>query len=216
MGSQCCGPVEVRSQKFKKAVWIALLLNFGMFIYEFGASFLADSSALKADALDFLGDAANYSVSLFVLSHAIQTRAKASILKGLTMASFAIWVLYSTFHSAYFGASPVAETMGLIGFIALLVNAGVAIMLYQFREGDSNMQSVWLCSRNDAIGNVAVLFAAVGVAYFGTMWPDLIVALLMSYLGLTASMKVLRMAIDELKSPTNMLTTTTCSTKKNA
>lgn len=196
---KCCGPVEVKSTKFRIVVWVALALNLGMFFYEFGVSFLADSSSLKADALDFLGDAANYMVSLFVLSRSLNLKAKASILKGLTMAAFGVWVLISTVQSALYGAQPQAEIMGWIGAIALAVNLFVAYLLYQFRDGDSNMQSVWLCSRNDAIGNVAVLGAALGVAYFGTMWPDLVVAALMSYLGFGASMKVLRTARMELK-----------------
>lgn len=209
---KCCGPVEVKSTKFRNVVWVALGLNLAMFFYEFGASFLADSSSLKADALDFLGDAANYTVSLFVLSRSLKLKAKASILKGLTMAAFAVWVLVSTMQSALYGAQPQADMMGWIGAIALAVNLLVAFLLYQFRDGDSNMQSVWLCSRNDAIGNVAVLAAAGGVAYFGTMWPDLAVAALMSYLGLTASIKVLRVAFAEMNEPTKIVSD--CSAKK--
>lgn len=198
---KCCGLVEAKTGKFRKVVWIALAVNFGMFCYEFGASFLADSSALKADALDFLGDSANYAIGLFVLSRSIQFRASASLLKGFTMAGFGLWVIGSAGWSATFGASPVAETMGWVGFLALIANVSVAVLLYEFREGDSNMKSVWLCSRNDAIGNVAVMIAAAAVYFTRSMWPDLIVAGLMAYLGISASIQVIRAAREELKNP---------------
>jgi Co/Zn/Cd efflux system component len=198
---RCCGPVEVKSQKFRRVVWTALVLNFGMFLYEFGASFLADSQSLKADSLDFLGDAANYGVSLFVIGLAIQTRAKASLIKGLTMGAFGIWVLFQTVYNAIHGASPNAEVMGFVGLLALIVNAIVAILLYQFRDGDSNMQSVWLCTRNDVIGNIAVLGAAAGVAYLNSMLPDLIVATFMAYLSVSASVKIIRLALVEMRTP---------------
>lgn len=211
MGKDCCGPVEVKSQKFRKVVWTTLALNLGMFFYEFGASFLADSQSLKADSLDFLGDSANYAVSLFVLGLAIKTRAKASIAKGVTMAAFGFWVVYQTIQSALYGSAPQAEMMGWIGFIALVINLICAFLLYQFRDGDSNMQSVWLCSRNDVIGNIAVLGAAVGVGYLGTMWPDLAIATFMAYLSVTSSFKVIRIAIDEMRMP---ISVSTCQMKK--
>lgn len=211
----CCGPLEVKNSKFKFAVWIALALNFGMFFYEFGMSFLADSSALKADALDFLGDSANYAISLFVLGRAVQFRASAALIKGLTMGGFGIWVFGYAIWTAVRGASPDAQTMSLVGFIALMVNVTVALMLYQFRDGDSNMKSVWLCSRNDAVGNIAVMIAGGAVYFTHTMWPDLIVALLMAYLGLSASIEVIRAAIKELREPQRQSTpAATCSSKK--
>lgn len=199
--SDCCGPIQAKTGKFRKIVWIALAVNLSMFFYEFGASFLADSSALKADALDFLGDSANYGIGLFVLNLSLTVRASASLIKGLTMGAFGLWVLGAAAWSVIAGASPVATTMGWVGFFALIANIAVALLLYEFREGDSNMKSVWLCSRNDAIGNIAVILAAGAVYLTNSLWPDVIVAGLMAYLGLSASTQVIRLARNELQSP---------------
>lgn len=198
---KCCGPIKVQSERFRKAVWIAFAINLSMFAYEFGASFLANSASLKADALDFLGDAANYAVSLFVLSRSLHLKAKASLLKGLTMGGFGIWVFSATVYNAFYGKLPDSEAMVWIGTIALVANLTVAVLLYQFRDGDSNMKSVWLCSRNDAIGNVAVMGAAAAVFYFKTRWPDLVVAFFMAYLTLSSSVHIISAALHELKSP---------------
>lgn len=196
--TSCESDKKPASADARKALWIALIANAVMFFVEFIGSYSAHSVSLKADALDFLGDAANYSVSLFVLGMSVSIRAKASLTKGLVMGSFGFWVLGSAILSFYYGKTPQAETMGILSILALLTNFGVALILYKFRDGDSNMQSVWLCSRNDAIGNIAVMLAAVGVYYMKSNIPDLIVALLMVSLGLSAAVRVITLSRREL------------------
>lgn len=201
MSDACC---EVKhdqtNQKIRKVLWIALFLNALMFVVEFTASFVADSVSLKADSIDFLGDSFNYGISLYVLNATIRTRSMASMLKASSMGLFGVWVIYEAIFNAIQGSAPDAPAMGLLGFLALVVNVFVAFLLFKFREGDSNMQSVWLCSRNDAIGNIAVMIAASGVFLTGTMWPDLIVAGIMGILGLMACYKVFKKAIPEYRS----------------
>src|SRR5690606_32998692 len=163
------------------------------------AGLAAGSVSLQADALDFFGDAANYGVSLAVLGMALAWRARASLLKGFSMAVFGVWVLAHTIFNLVTGVVPEPMTMGVIGTAALAVNLGVALLLYRYREGDSNMRSVWLCTRNDALGNLAVLAAALGVFGTGAGWPDLIVASVMAALALTSSAQVTRHALQELR-----------------
>lgn len=184
----------------KNALWIALAANLVMFFVEVIGSLKADSVSLRADALDFLGDAANYAVTLFVLGMAVTIKAKASMAKGIVMGSFGLWVFGSAIYNLQQGAAPESHTMGVLGILALLTNLSVALILYKYREGDSNMQSVWLCSRNDAIGNIAVILAAVGVYFTGKNIPDVVVASLMAILGLTAAFRVLKLSKQELKS----------------
>lgn len=184
---------------FRKVLWIALVANALMFILEVGASWAAGSVSLLADALDFGGDAANYALSLFVLGMALQTRAKAALLKGISMGLYGLGVLAFASYSAFQGEVPSYTTMGVVGFMALSVNVGVAALQYRYRNGDSNMRSVWLCSRNDAIGNLAVLGAAVLVGVTQTAWPDLVVAAFMASLGLSSSVSVIRQARAEIR-----------------
>ena len=188
------------SPRYRRILWTALVLNAAMFAVEIGAGFRSGSVSLLADAIDFFGDAANYGVTLAVLSMGIAWRARAALLKGLSMLGFGIFVAGASIWSATRGVPPEALTMGLIGALALAVNVAVALMLYAFREGDANMRSVWLCSRNDAIGNVAVMLAALGVVGTGTVWPDLAVAAVMAYLAITGGWSVLRQARGELTS----------------
>lgn len=200
MGAECCDVKHEKvSQQFRKVLWVALVLNFTMFIVEFAASFSADSVSLIADSIDFFGDAANYAVSLFVLGLGVATRAKASLLKAATMAAFGFWVIGTAIYKAIVISSPEPQVMGLLGLIAMLVNLAVAIMLYSFRDGDSNMKSVWLCTRNDVIGNIAVMIAASGVFLTTTRWPDLVVAFGMGALSLHSSLQVVKVARLELK-----------------
>ena len=170
-----------------------------MFLVELASSFSADSVSLVADSIDFFGDAANYAVSLFVLSSGLVVRAKASLLKAATMGLFGVWVIGVSIYNAIAISVPVAETMGKLGVIAMLANLLVALMLYKYRDGDSNMQSVWLCTRNDVIGNIAVIVAASGVFLTTTRWPDLIVAFGMGILSLYSSLQVIKVAKLELK-----------------
>lgn len=184
---------------FRKVLWIALIANAAMFFIEIGASWRSGSVALLADSLDFGGDAANYALSLFVLGMALQTRAKAALLKGISMGLYGVGVLVFALYAALNGKVPVHTTMGLVALLALAVNVGVAAIQYKYRNGDSNMRSVWLCSRNDAIGNLAVLGAAVLVGLTQTAWPDLAAAALMALLGLSASVSVIKQARRELR-----------------
>ena len=170
-----------------------------MFFIEVGASWSAGSVSLLADSLDFGCDAANYALSLFVLGMALQTRAKAALLKGVSMGLYGLGVLGFAAYPAMHGEVPSYATMGVVGLMALSVNVGVAAIQYRYRNGDSNMRSVWLCSRNDAIGNLAVLGAALLVGVTQTAWPDLAVAALMATLGLTASFSVIKQARAEIR-----------------
>ena len=156
-------PEAAKDPKYRKILWFALIVNAAMFAIELGAGFSSGSVSLLADAIDFLGDAANYGVSLAVLTMAMAWRSKAALLKGACMLGFGVFVLARAIWVAKTGAVPEAATMGSIGFLALIANVTVALMLYRYRTGDANMRSVWLCSRNDAFGNIAVMLAAVGV-----------------------------------------------------
>ena len=183
---------------FQRVLWIALAVNATMFAAEIVASFLAGSVSLQADALDFFGDAANYGISLFVLGLSLSARARAALFKGGTMAAFGLWVIGNAAYSAIVGTVPEPFIMGPVAIIALLANVTVAIMLYRHRNGDSNRQSVWLCSRNDAIGNVAVFLAAAGVFATNTGWPDILVAVVIAALNLSAAWRVFVQARSEL------------------
>lgn len=185
--------------RYRAILWIALLLNAGMFVLEIAAGIHAGSLSLLADAIDFAGDALNYGVSLAVLAAALHWRARAAIVKSLSMMGFGLFVLAHAAWSLWHGGVPEAMTMGAVATLALVVNVAVAAMLYAFREGDANMRSVWLCSRNDAIGNVAVMLAALGVFGTGSAWPDLLVASLMAALALQGGWLVLRQARGELR-----------------
>lgn len=185
------------NSKFRTALWIALVINLSMFFVEVIGGAYANSSALWADALDFLGDAVNYSISLAVLGASLYWRATVALLKGITMAVFGLVVIAKVIYAYMLGIPPEAITMGVIGVLALIANVIAAVILYAFRDGDSNMRSVWLCSRNDAIGNVAVILAAIGVFGTGSLWPDIVVAVIMASLGLTAGYQVIKQAIKE-------------------
>ena len=203
MADDCCKAAcgttaTLNDPRWRRALWIALGVNAGMFAVEMAAGAAADSRALQADALDFLGDAANYAISLLVAGMALAWRARAALAKGLTLIGLGGWVMITAVLAALGGAAPEPELMGIIG--ALAANAGVAIMLYRFRTGDANMRSVWICSRNDAIGNIAVMAAALGVFGTGTARPDLIVAAILALLGISGGIQIVRQARRELGS----------------
>ena len=192
-------PAVEASPTYRRVLWLALLANAAMFLVEVACGLKAGSVSLLADSLDFLGDSANYGISLFVLGMAVTARARGSLLKAGSMFLFGVVILGIAAYRFLNGEPPEAYTMGIIGFVAMLVNVGVALMLFRWRDGDSNMQSVWLCSRNDAIGNVAVMLAAAAVAYTAQPWPDLLVAVFMAVLAVTASYQVMKVARLELK-----------------
>lgn len=187
------------SDAYKRRLWMVIFLNAGMFIVEiFGGAF-ANSKALQADALDFLGDATTYGLSLYVIGMSITARTRAAMLKGISLFVMGLWVFGSTAYSFWTDTLPVAELMGGIGLMALAANLLSVFLLVNFKDGDANVRSVWLCSRNDAIGNVAVMLAAVAVWFLGSRWPDLIVAIMMAGLFLSSAWQILTQALREKK-----------------
>jgi Co/Zn/Cd efflux system component len=188
----------VNLERYRRVLWVALGVNLAMFLVEIGFGLSAGSLSLLADAIDFAGDALNYGVSLAVLTSALAWRTLAALAKAISMMGFGIFLLGQAAWAVWHGAVPNALAMGGVATFALLANVLVAWMLYAFREGDANMRSVWLCSRNDAIGNVAVMAAATGVFGTGTAWPDLAVASVMAALALQGGWSVWRHARSEL------------------
>jgi Co/Zn/Cd efflux system component len=191
------------SAAYRRALWAVIAINGAMFLVEIAAGMLAGSQALKADALDFLGDTATYSISLFVIGMPLVWRARAALVKGLSLGAMGLWVLGATAYHVLVLGIPRAEVMGAIGLLALVANLTSVLLLLKFRDGDANIRSVWLCSRNDAIGNVAVILAASGVWATGTAWPDLIVAGVMATLFLWSSGQIARQALGELRTEKN-------------
>lgn len=203
MPDSCCqhdAPPPSRDDGFRRVLWIALAVNAGMFLVEGVSGLLGHSVSLQADALDFLGDAANYGLSLAVLGMALTHRATAALIKGVAMGLSGLWVVGSAVHNMVAQTAPEPGVMGIVGFLALAANLGIAVLLYRHRRGDSNRRSVWLCTRNDAIGNLAVMLAAAGVFASGTAWPDLAVAAVMAGLALSSSYRVIAQAIGEIRS----------------
>jgi Co/Zn/Cd efflux system component len=207
MADCCCTPPPLNlgrpeeNAAYRRVLKAVLGVNAAMFLVEIGAGLAAGSASLQADALDFLGDAANYGISLFVVGMALRYRASAALAKGATMAAFGVWVLGTVIWHLLHGTLPSAFTMGAVGFAALAANAASFGLLWAYRRGDANMRSAWICTRNDVIGNLAVLLAALGVFGTGTGWPDLIVAAIMAALALQGAMTVVRQSLDELRQP---------------
>ena len=199
MACSCSAP-EPKSPApgFRKALWIALWVNLAMFVVEGVASLSSGSVSLMADAIDFFGDSANYILSLTVLSMGMLWRGRAAMVKGITMTAFGLVVWARAVWVVQAGITPEPLTMGAVGLLALAANVSVAAMLFKFREGDSDIRSLWLCSRNDAISNIAVMVAALGVFGTGTAWPDLIVAAIMGTLAITAGISVMRHARSDI------------------
>ncbi len=190
-------PESATGKEWRRILWFALVVNAVMFVVEIAAGISAGSSSLQANALDFFGDATNYAISLWVVGMAVAWQTRAAFLKGASLVVFGFWIIGTTAWHFYVGTVPEVSTMGVIGFIALVANLVVAVTLYKFRNGDANMRSVWLCTRNDAVGNIAVLFAAVGVFGTATGYPDYIVAAILAYLSISAGWQTLRQALGE-------------------
>ena len=200
--SRCgCGS-EVKfdgvSAAYKRALWAVIAINAAMFAVEMAAGVMAGSQALKADALDFAGDTATYGLSLFVIGMPLVWRSRAALFKGASLAVMGLWVLASTAYHVLVLGLPQAEVMGVIGFLALAANLSSVLLLLRYRDGDANVRSVWLCSRNDAIGNIAVIAAASGVWATSTAWPDLIVAGIMASLFSWSAAQIVRQSLREL------------------
>lgn len=201
MSASCCQAGAARDARYRRVLWAALIINAVMFLGEAVAGLAARSVSLQADALDFFGDAANYGISLSVLGLSLRRRAAASLAKAATMGLFGLWVIGATVWHAVQGTLPHAFTMGAVGAAALGANLLVFALLWAYRYGDSNMRSVWVCSRNDVAGNLAVLLAAAGVFGTGTGWPDLIVAAVMAALALQGAWHVAELARRERRAP---------------
>ncbi|MBU8541564.1 cation transporter [Falsiroseomonas tokyonensis] len=184
---------------FRRVLWIIILLNGGMFFFEFIAGAISGSLALQADSLDFAMDAATYGLSLAVIGMAAATRARAALMKAASLGLVAAWVLGAAVWRTLGGGVPEAITMGSIAIAAFAANLLSVLLLWKWRDGDANIRSVWLCSRNDAFGNLLVLAAAAGVFGTGTRWPDLAVAAVMSALFLQTSFLTARTALAELR-----------------
>jgi Co/Zn/Cd efflux system component len=194
----CCDLPAKRDNSYRRLLWAALVINAVMLAVEVGAGVAAGSAALQADALDFLGDTANYAISLFVLGMALRYRIGAALAKGVTMGIFGTWVLAVTVWHVVHATVPHALTMGIIGFAALGANVATFALLWRHRRAEANLRSAWICTRNDVVGNLAVLLAALGVFGTRTGWPDFIVAAIMASLALQGSVVVVRQAVSEL------------------
>ncbi|MCI1270097.1 MAG: cation transporter [Sphingobium sp.] len=204
MSDSCCASACGSEQtlgdaRWRRVLWIALGLNAAMFAVEGVAGFYAGSRALQADALDFLGDAANYAISLGVAGQALAWRARTALVKGVTITLFGFGVLGSAIWGLFHGSNPEPYAMGMVGALALAVNLAVALMLYRYRTGDANMRSVWICSRNDAINNCLVIGAGFAVLATGSGLPDIFVALIMAGLGISGGLQVVRHARSEMR-----------------
>src|SRR3954471_19200594 len=208
MADCCCTPPPLNLDPhkenvaaYRRVLWAVLAINGTMFLVEIGAGLAAGSASLQADALDFFGDAANYAISLMVVGMALRYRATAALAKGATMGVFGLWIIGTVIWHALHGTLPSALTMGAVGFAALAANAASFALLWTHRHGDANMRSAWICTRNDVLGNLAVLLAALGVFGTGTGWPDIAVAAIMASLAMQGSATVIRQSLGELRQP---------------
>jgi Co/Zn/Cd efflux system component len=211
MADCCCAPPPLdldphrgKAAAYARILWGVLAINALMFLVEIGAGLLAGSASLQADALDFLGDAANYAISLIVVGMALRYRASAALVKGATMGLFGLWVIGTVIWHSVHGTLPNAFTMGAVGVAALAANAASFGLLWAYRGGDANMRSAWICTRNDVLGNLAVLFAALGVFGTGTGRPDVMVAAIMAALAVQGATTVVRQSLKELRLPVIM------------
>nr|WP_319385394.1 cation diffusion facilitator family transporter [uncultured Roseibium sp.] len=205
MGACCAktqAPFDGMSKDYRRRLWLVIGLNAGMFVVEMAAGQAAGSKALQADALDFFGDAVTYGISLAVIGASLRTRALAALGKGVSLLLMGLWVAGSTLHQVFVLGVPEAAVMGSVGLLALAVNLASVLVLVRYKDGDANVRSVWLCSRNDAIGNVAVMIAAMGVWGTATAWPDLAVAGLMAALFLSSAIQILSQGVREFRQKT--------------
>jgi Co/Zn/Cd efflux system component len=207
MSASCCGHDHHHVDPnrgdpgYRRVLWAVLAINATMFLVEIGAGVAAGSASLQADALDFFGDAANYAISLFVIGMALRYRAIAALGKGASMGLFGLWIIAAVIWHALHGTLPNAFAMGAVGIAALAANAASFALLWAYRGGDANMRSAWICTRNDVLGNLAVLLAAAGVFGTGAGWPDIVVATIMASLAIQGAWTVIRHSLGELRDP---------------
>jgi len=202
MSAGCCGSTPktpVVDKPYRKILWFSLVANLAMFFVEIVAGAMGNSLALTADAVDFLSDGSNYAITLVVLSMSLQMRSSAALFKGVCMGAVGVYVLFVSVSHIMNGTVPHAQVMGVIGFMALITNVVVALLLFRHRSGDANRQSIWICSRNDAIGNIAVMLAGAGVWVSDTGWPDIAVGLGIAGLGLWGSAQIISRSVTELR-----------------
>ena len=204
--ANCCEDkgceVAALRERHSRVLWIVLAINTLMFLIEGTAGILAHSTSLLADALDMLGDALVYGFSLFVIARSARWQASAALAKGVFMLIFGLGVLGEAAYKAFHPVMPVVATMGLIAGLALAANLVCFLLLYRHRGDNLNMSSVWLCSRNDLIANVAVLGAAVGTFLLASRWPDILVGCLIASLFLGSALGVLRQSVQALRGAT--------------
>jgi Co/Zn/Cd efflux system component len=203
MAGTCCSAnarFDGLEPRYKRVLWTVIAINAAMFVIEIAAGHIAGSQALQADALDFLGDSVTYALSLVVIGRSVQARSSAAILKGLSLTAMGVWVFGSTAYHVLVLGVPRAEIMGFIGIMALAANVTSVLLLMRYRDGDANVRSVWLCSRNDAIGNLAVMGAALAAWGSASAWPDLLVAAIMAGLFLMSSSQILLQSWREYRS----------------
>jgi len=186
------------SAAYRRVLMLVIAINAGMFIVELTAGITAQSMALQADALDFLGDSVTYALSLAVIGSALAVRARMALVKGISLAVLGLWVLGATVWRVWSDGTPDEIVMGGVGLLAFAANVVSAVLLMAWRDGDANVRSVWLCSRNDAIGNVAVMLAAGAVWLTASPWPDLLVAVAMAALFLRSSVEIVRRSLAEM------------------
>ena len=197
-----CHADEERAERdpaYRKALWMVASMNLGFGVAEIIGGFIANSQALKADALDFLGDGSITFIALLALAWTAPARARVALVQGIFLAALGLGVIGMALWRAVNAEPPEAELMGGIGAVALVINVAAALILSRFREGDANVRAVWLFSRNDALANVAVIVAAILVAWTSSAWPDLIVAGCIAILFIHSSTEIIRDARKELR-----------------
>jgi cation diffusion facilitator family transporter len=203
--ANCCEDkgceVAALRENHARVLWIVLAINAGMFFIEGTAGILARSTSLLADALDMLGDALVYGFSLFVLARSARWQASTALVKGTFMLLFGLAVLGEAANKAFHPVMPEAQTMGMVGSLALAANLVCFFLLYRHRGDNLNMSSTWLCSRNDLVANVAVLAAAAGSFLLASRWPDILVGCLIASLFLVSALGVLRQSVRALRAP---------------
>jgi len=201
--ADCCNDkvCEIEALRSRQSAMLKVVLgiNAVMFGVELTAGIMSGSVSLLADSLDMLGDALVYGFSLYVVARGARMKAKAALLKGGIMAAFGLFVLAQAVHKMLLPHVPAFDTIGAIGALALAANGLCLFLLWQHRADDINMRSVWLCSRNDIVANISVLFAAAGVWFTGSAWPDIVVGFALAALFLKSASFVLRSASTELR-----------------